>query len=324
MLFYILINYFKLIYPGENAAKSYSNNERIKFTNFYLTDSLFSNLTSSLNGGSLDLSDTFNLNLLIKFCIFSYCSSINSGGAIYFSCSNGACVLNYCCGYFCYATGNNWDKGGQFSYIQSSTSKNNSLLTCSITKCSPNIFTFLSNSIFLLKGNQKVEYLNSSYNFATIYAGFHCYLHTFINVLYNNFYNNTASDHNIIFFRESPGKISSTNIIENYASFRYGVFTVQVTTINVDNCIFLRNFGILFDIPNGNIIIINSFIDIFSSTRLPGSISTSNIITANYTSLLFNYFSTVFCENNNNLTFFKSNQILNFVFILQFLVYLTN
>ena len=120
-----------------------NNSRQILLTgSYYVFDCVFNTIgvsgsaqTSSGRGGTIYMSSSSDLILLIECCSFSHCFSSNYGGAIFVNnTANEKFLIVKSIAFSCYTSIGEWP-GGQFYYA----SVNNTLVCCltSIAQCSP-------------------------------------------------------------------------------------------------------------------------------------------------------------------------------------------
>ena len=110
-----LLNDWSSIYTDGSQGTDVSStlnttarNDLSSYTNAYVHDCSFSDISSSGNGGVIYWSTSSSSNkLLVEYSSFNTCSSSDTGGAIYFS-DEGQCVLSSVCGVKCNTGNSQW------------------------------------------------------------------------------------------------------------------------------------------------------------------------------------------------------------------------
>jgi hypothetical protein len=102
--------------PTSAISGLHETTQTLSGTNVYVSNCLFSSITSSSAGGALYCSSSVQYLVVESSSFFSCKTSNNYGGAIYFSNSGGQCVLYEICCYDCYTTQSS-SSHGQFVYI---------------------------------------------------------------------------------------------------------------------------------------------------------------------------------------------------------------
>ena len=183
-------------------------------------------------------------------CTLYNCSSVVSGGAIFYDCgSGGNCNIDKVCASHCFFTGNynSGNERGQFGFILTSNMKNNSINYLSMLKCAPQMQNGVG-SLCLRYGKHYIMNINSSKNqclysaMAESVGGNSTFISrcSFVdNVIqnYHNLYLNGGIHSNLIEY---------CNIIKNNGP-SYGVISVQYICIySLKNSILINNSEYLF------------------------------------------------------------------------------
>jgi len=227
---------------------------------YHILNCVFSDMYS--NRGSYDLvvvngviyfRTTHSVDLFVEDCVFCECSA----GGIYFNCgNNGASMLMRICAYNCHTSLSDF-KSGQFAYVITKNIKRNDIDLVSISHCGREVSSDKSHPIYLLYGNQKVSYLNSSNNKVYWYSGFSSDAALTFNMTYSSFYDNFASHSVCIYYhiaqRNNDQKFSFCNFVRNISPVSPGVFVInndynehEFDFLYLIDCIFQDNQNDLF------------------------------------------------------------------------------
>ena len=262
--------------------------------NFYLLDSLFINLIiTGVNGGAIFL-NSLTINLLIEKTSFYSCSSDKNGGAVYFSCTFGACIFNLICGEKC------WGYNGHLIYIITSNSLKNEAHFLSCARC-PNLNTLgYRNSLYFENGIQILKNINSSLNNIKHQTpGIIIYLPNSVTSNFCTISNNKVTEAGItIWLQGGSGirKLLQWNIVANNSPGGYGIIFSDYdgSSFIMSHCIFKDNLNTLF---SGGLTI--EYCRIIHS----GGIGAPNIISSNTlqtNTFLINHFSSYNCNADFN------------------------
>ena len=226
----------------------YHKNDFFFFFFFFKMNSFLKNLIFlkiSFNGlGGAIYFNNYNFNLKILNCLFQTCQSKEKGGAIYCK-SNlfnlNKIIFNDCTVPFSISS-------GQSFYSESYQTLINLI---SINYCSYTSNFNAHETIFLLGGFQKIEYLNSSNNIAKSFSsGLATTESIYFNLKYSQFYNDSSYNHIFALIHIRPDDdILFNNIISNkvntdgliYLSGGFSIFF---------KCLFLNNEGLIITINN--------------------------------------------------------------------------
>ena len=314
-----LISNFYDFYNKNILNINCSNSFRQISGDFYIIYCFFF-LISSFNGNGGVISQiNIQCYCLIEECIFNECSVISgyNGGAIYFKCINGEIALNKICAFKCFADNNNWNEGGQFSYLSTKSNSNNIGFYISYIYCAYFI-SLTSNSILIEEGNQIYKNINSSNNKGYRNYGIHFTKSITLNLLYSNFIENTGH-HSCLYFSNSNSilNLNYLNIIKNDSPYDQGIIHSN-NKLNIYDTNFKLNKDILFYFQTiGSLIVFNSFIN-HSSTIFFGNVTLININYNLENKIIINFYSTFNCLTNFN--YFTKKNFKNFkkIFIFQF------
>ena len=240
-------------------SNSFSSSERpynnLIVTLFQLSNCFFTRTTSvSSQGGIIFFSISTLIHMEILKCTFYECKctgSYWSGGAIYFSCSEGSSNLTYVCADLCYTT-----LGGhyhcQFAYIFTKNDKYCKISYLTLSKCAPNINIERKCSCVLDQGHQIVNNLNSSLNYGGHGSSFYFHGSASSSNSFSNYYGNYVSAY-------SNQYLTNTNSLKcNYLSNSAVTYSViSGSNSFITDSVFIGNTNTLF---SGSLIVSNSFI----------------------------------------------------------------
>ena len=285
---------------------------------FFNRNNFFQGDGTSNFGGIIYIND-INCNLIISNTIFSKCTSIGDGGAIYFkSNSNGSSNLNKICSSECYTSPYQWY---QFALIHIVSSTNNNIINfTSITNCFNPLNLSLA-SLSIHSGIQIISSINSTFNNVHRYSGF-------ISQNSNNFFCNFCSfsfnnvtDGRCIYFGDGINEkdLTYSNFIQNICP-TLGLIYVYNNNYNILNSIFIKNEIILFYGHFGYLDIINCIIFHNINNYYLGSVNLN--INNSFTLIntyAFTYFSTFKCFANlplNKIITLNKFNLFNRIFSL--------
>jgi hypothetical protein len=268
----------------------------------YVLNCLFNTITSTSNGGALYCSTSVTCLLIESTSFFTCKTSSGTGGAIYFSNTNGGqCVLHEVCSYDCCST--KTSSTGQFIFTSmgSSASSKNYVNYSSIVRC-VNESLSAYGTLYLYNGNICCLSVNSSMNKCRTYSGIYCQPYCDLNYItcsfsYSSFADNSASEYICIrfYFGDAKYEIKSCNIIRNtQVSDSYGIIYASVNVTIEDFCI-LENSAtyILYVSPSNTMTLMNCTIDTNSKN---GSIIMRNTVSKSFI-LGLNHMSTRNCHS---------------------------
>ena len=192
------------------------------------------------NGGVFYINSNNVILNLTKITFFN-CSSNLKCGVLFFESISGNCYLNNICGSNCFTLTNN---EGQFGSILVSSNMNIFLNLISLTKCTPLENPLGYYNLILRYGNQKLNNNNFSKNICKSESGI---CNFYVNSNYGdfcNFFNNSVITQIIINYHSLNfhSNIQRYSIISN--SKNLIIYNGGFVTMN--NCIFKKNIGILF------------------------------------------------------------------------------
>ena len=293
-------------YPSNlRAYEDLNSYFKISFCDF-IRSTIFSNG----GGGAISIQEK-ECYLLISYCLFYSCSTLNSpGGAIFFLCSTVKSNISIfaTCGYYCSIQ--DTSSYGIFARIELKTSNFDliKLEFVSINKCSYSS-SISKGSISLNNGNQIIKNLNSSGNLAIIQSGICFGYPDSLTSKYCTFFGNYVS-HSIIIdlYGSCLNSLSYLNFVENNSP-SYGIIYVsQYCLCSFNYCIFKNNYNNLFfsnDLYGAKIFINNSKI-IHSSSLNSGSVFFYFNSTENTNTFSIVHFKHSFCNADIPLTLINS------------------
>ena len=315
-----MIKYFNLLFSyfdfySLNINSIICNNNRIiicENNNFYINECFFNSLSSN-SGGAIYLK-SISTYLLIENTVFINCTTSGYGAAIYIDLNiNSGIIFNKICGYYNYVT---QSADSSFSFSRLSNGKHE-IYYLTDFNCGPSFLIYGDHSILTYGGDQKIENINSSFNFGNRIT----YLTTatansFISK-YCNIYNNSVYNHGCLYLLSNSGILNDYNLIQNNSPLESAIIRSNgLFTLN--NFIFINNYNLLL---TGSIILSNSFI-IHSPSLISNNFMT--FLTVNY--LLTNtyqlsLFSTIYCKNIFNNYSLNNYKFINFYFLILFLFF---
>ena len=264
--------------------------------NFFLNYCFFQRLNTFNNyGGVIYLLNT-PTNLSIIESTFYNCSSLYSGGAIYFHCGI-AYARNYLykiCAYQCFTLNYEY----QFGLFLMEGNKNNTLEFLSITKCQ---HEYRCSRSFYVNSRVKLTSINSSYNKGN-YESILYFHGNIITSKYCDFFNNSVQIHTCLYLQGSGSELSilhSINFISNFSP-QYSLLYVGYQSFTFNNCIFQYNYNNLFRADSAPILIVNSVIN--HPIDLIGSINSIECISEITETLRLTHLHTFLCHAENPLT----------------------
>jgi hypothetical protein len=285
--------------PSYNLnSQTYNSRQTHSSTGVHISNCLFASITSSDHGGALYSTSTY---FLVESTSFFLCKTSNGhAGAIYFSNSNGQCVLYAICGYDCYTTGSKYSISFAYTRVYNSVSSKNYVNYSSISRSvNLNIWYTLE----LDYGNIRCPSVNMSMN---KYYGrsFYCYPYTdsysvTCSLTYSSFTDNHATTYSCLFLWQTGAnfEIKSCNIIRNTQGTLGSEGTIAtIGNLFVDDSCILENKATnTFYQGNSNyrIIISNNTVD---STSNNGYLVMRNTVTKSFIHAL-NHMSTRNCHS---------------------------
>jgi hypothetical protein len=280
--------------------KLYTSTQTLSGTNVYFLDCLFRSCTSSSHGGAFYCDSV--TYLLVESSSFFSCKTSNShGGAIFFSNSNGQCVLHEVCGYDCSST-RSGTSYSQFAYIyvNDGLSSKNYVNYSSIVRC----VNGRSDSYYTLRlscGKIYCPSVNISMNKCGYYTGIICRSYGDSNsvtcsLTYSSFSDNIANGNKCIRLDRSGSKyeIKSCNILRNKEiTGSYGIVYADGNLKIEDSCILENTATYIFYANSYTITLSNCTVD---STSKYGNVVTQNTVTKSFIHAL-NHMSTQNCHS---------------------------
>jgi hypothetical protein len=296
-------DYFEGTVSPNLSSQTFSSTQTLSGTNVYVSNCLFSSITSSGHGGAL--SCTSASYFLVESSSFFTCkTSVNYGGAIYFDNSgSGQSVLHKLCGYDCCSTYTG-SSDGQFVriFLKNAVSIKNYVNYSSISRC-VNEYSNSHYTLFLRYGKIYCQSVNSSMNECQWYSGITTWPFTDSNsftcsLSHSTIADNIANGYSYVGFwmRGSKHEIKSCNIIRNtQSSFdsRGTIDTDGYLTIE-DSCILENKANRIFhQVSSYAITLSNCTVD---STSNNGYLTIKNTVTKSFIHAL-NHISTQNCHS---------------------------
>jgi predicted outer membrane repeat protein len=282
----------------------YTSGQTLSDTSVCVLNCLFSSSTSTNHGGALFCTSVSYL--LVESSSFFSCKTSNSyGGAIYFSNSNGQCVLNEVCGFDCCSTYASGSSHYQFAYlyVNNAISSKNYVNYSSIVRCvndRSNSYT----TLYLSCGKIYCPSINMSMNKCVRQSGIYfcptsdSYSSTG-SLLFSSFADNIATQYTCIrtWWGGSKIEIKSCNILRNTQgslSSTGTIYTLDNIMID-DSCILENKADYIFYIYSSSytITLSNCTVD---STSNNGYMTIRNTITKSFIHAL-NHISTQNCHS---------------------------
>jgi hypothetical protein len=149
------------------SSQLYTSRQTSSSSSVHISNCLFRSITAGSDGGAFY--STSVLNLFVESTSFFSCkTSTYYGGAIYFSNSNGQCVLHEVCGYDCcstYPSSGSCYTFGQFIYavVNDAASSKNYVSYSSVVRC-VNDRSYSYYTLWLVNGNIFCPSVNFSMN----------------------------------------------------------------------------------------------------------------------------------------------------------------
>jgi hypothetical protein len=282
-------------------SETYGSRPTLSGTSVYVSNCLFRSFTSGSDGGALCCTSV--TYLLIELTSFFSCkTSGQSGGAIYFSCSSGQCVLHEICCYDCCSTFTGWTYG-QFAriYVKDAvTSKNYVNYYSSIVRCVGE-GSMSHYTLRLSNGKICCPSVNISINECRFYSGIFCYRDTnsfTCSFSYSSFTDNIANGYTCICICRGCAncEFKSCNILRNTQGSldSNGIFYTGDTVNIEDSCILENKANRIFHQGSSyTITLTNCTVDSFSSNR---NIVIRNTVTKSFI-LALKHMSTQNCHS---------------------------
>jgi hypothetical protein len=283
--------------PTLLQTTEYNSRQNPSGTGVYISNCLFSSITSSDTGGALYCTSV--TYFLVESTSFFSCKTSSSRGAIYFSNSGGQSVLHQVCAYDCCTTGSN---NYQFAYIyvKNDASGKNYVNYSSIVRC-VNGYSSAYYILGLDSGNICLSAVNISLNKCHGRSGIICW--PFGNSVtcsfsFTSFSDNYATYCTCIYLNKagSDFEIKSCNILRNTQGSLGSegtIFTNGYLKIE-DSCILDNKADrIFYQHSSYSITLSNCTID---STSNNGYLTTKNTVTKSFI-LALNHISTQNCHS---------------------------
>jgi len=268
----------------------YSNRYYCETSGFHLISNcvFIMAFSNTGEGGAIKITGSANMN--ISDTTFYNCSVKNYvGGAIYFNALN--VFLSKVCGNSCFSLLETYC--GHFGCFQTSSANRCYFNMVSLTMCSPTSNKGL-HSFWIRYGDQNIESLNSSKNFALFGSSLVTEDAQKFHFAYSNIEHCTTTNGvNIYLYGNKNGIVNSCNIINNQNPNSYGSITVSNNgNYTVSYSVFNGNTGYPTHKISGSLYVFYSYIDSVLMSSFSGTFNVNG-----YSSpILFKMFSTKFCE----------------------------
>ena len=198
----------------------------------FVSNCLFYKISSTLDGGTLHLSNIETLNIL-ESSFLEVLSDVRGAAIMAFNC--GQSLLSKCCGRSCIA------KWACFCDISVSNSNNqNSGNLVSIYNCTGKSLDDSYNVVEIEGGNQTFHSWNSSFCYTKDTCAFYVENTLSSTIKWATFSSNKANRGSVLNSWNSSLSYSYSNIYNNTETFR-GLFLLPQTTLTLNNCIFINN-----------------------------------------------------------------------------------
>jgi predicted outer membrane repeat protein len=284
-------------------SETYGTRRTLSGTGVHVLNCLFRSITSPTSDGGAIYCTSVTYLLVESTSFFTCKTSSSQGGAIYFSNSNGQCVLHEVCGYDCCSTYTSYSYY-QFAYIyvNDGLSSKNYMNYSSIVRC-VNLRTDSHYTLRLSWGKICCPSVNISMNKCQWYSGIYFYSSVDSNSFtcsfsFTTFSDNTANGHTCIHPWGGGGnrkvEFKSCNILRN----TQGSLSSTGTFYSIDNlmikdsCILENKADYIFHASSYTITVSNCTLD---STSKTGSVVIQNTVTKSFIHAL-NHMSTRNCN----------------------------
>jgi predicted outer membrane repeat protein len=292
-------------FPGTSPTtplnpKKYNERQTVSNANVYVSNCLFSECTSTSNGGALYCSSV--TYLLVETTSFFSCKTSSECGAICYSNSgNSECVLNKVCGNDCCTTGNSYFLFASIT-VKSSSSSKNYVNYSSLVRCvgeNPS----LGITIYLYYGKVCCPSVNISMNKCLERPGFSCHPTAESNSItlslsYSTFADNNATKYTCLYSNNENAKneMKCCNILRNtqVELASNGVICLRGNTLIEDSCILNNKADCIFYTSSSSITTL-SRCTIDKTTIGAGSLTIQSTVTKSFI-LTLNHMSTQNCN----------------------------
>jgi len=256
-----------------SVGRSYSDSS-INISNCFFSRSL----QYSGDGGIIYV-NSGSYSLFVSDSAFHYCYCTANGGAIYFSSLKSS--LTMICAHMCYAVSSN------FARIQASS--NNYIEYLTMASC----FNTTVGEFVLLafSGDQKLDRINSSMNFARMASGITIHAPDKFSSSFCSFSNNVVYSNICLYLSCLIGTISFANIVSNNSPSGYGVVYVYGGSPTVNNSVFYSNQNNLFYLQSGSFDLFNNYISHTGYTS-----SHNNNCPTRTQTYQIQYYKTIYCH----------------------------
>jgi hypothetical protein len=292
--------------PSSTLSNEYGTRQTSSATSVYVSNCLFRSITSSGNGGALSCKSATYF-LVESSSFFSIKGNSGYGGTIYFSNSNGQCVLYGLCGNDCfstYAVSGDYSCG-QFSYtiVQDVASTKNYFNYSSVARCMTDS-SYARYFICHHYGTNCYPSVNLSMNKCYLYSGIYCCPFSNSNSVtcslsYTTHADNIATGYTCIFFCTGGAKyeIKSCNILRNTQNSldTYGTIYTTGNLMIENSCILENTANRIFYLSSSSypITLSNCTVD---KTTNNGYLTIQNTVTKSFI-LALNHMSTRNCAS---------------------------
>jgi hypothetical protein len=294
-------DYFKGSATNYNS-QTYGTRQTFSGTNVHVLNCLFRSINSGSDGGAFYCTSVTCL-LVESSSFFSCKTSSNYGGAIYFSCSGGQCVLDKVCGYDCYSTNPSGNKYYQFAHIGMSdaVSYKNYVNYSSIVRC-VNVNSNSHYTLGLFYGKiccPSVNFsMNKCYSRPIIYHPSTDSSSVTCSFSYSSFSDNIVTGYSCFWLYRTGAKyeMKSCNILRNTesSSGSYGIVYTS-GNLNIDDSCILENTAthIFYQDSSYTITLSNCTVDKTTNNR---NLVIQNTVTKSFI-LALNHMSTQNCDS---------------------------
>jgi hypothetical protein len=270
--------------PTNYIGNKYTQTLAPTANDVYVSDCVFSYCLSSSSGGALSCGSSV-YRLLVEQSSFISCRvSSGNGGAIHFSNGNyGESVLSQVCGFNCSSTSSNSMQGVFINiYTKGDIANKNHVNDSSITHClMASLYSYAT--LVLYNGNILCPSVNLTNNLCYQYSPLYCLQSPpgTCCVSCSSIVNNTATNYNCIWYENSSPSycIDTCNILNNkQTSSSYGIISAKGNLHIKDSCVLgndEKNRIFHEDSSSYKITISNCTIDgdIFTNGRYYGSVT---------------------------------------------------
>jgi len=276
-------------------------NENIDLGRSYAEESInismcfFSRLNCYQDYGGVIYVNCPSQSMNVSNSMFYNCSSVNQGGAIWFSSTNS--ILKMLCVHGCSS------QRYLFSMILCVNINEIDFLSVSSCSLSSGLIT-----MWLECGNQKMGNSNNSMNYVHEYSGVIINSPNSFASNYCTFSNNHVEHYICIYFYRNTGTMSFSNIVHNNSPVLGVVYLENGGSYKMMNCIFDMNQNCLFYTVSSNLEIYHSFINQIGITS-----SNNNNSLMKFGTYHISFYSSHYCHSDNIKQFRTYSSRIDFV-----------